>query len=159
LIRNVVVPANDYKKALLLNRHQFEQIKNKAKVKSKEAIDAEIGNARNAQVNELAAATQRKQRFQDMDLHRKENKELNELELEAKVLNEHLLEKAKAKRLEQEDEIKHLNELILNAKVNYSFLIYLMTPFFNYNQNQCRKNLKIPFVFSDLKNFKGFMMV
>jgi len=116
LIRNVVVPANDYKKALLLNRHQFEQIKNKAKVKSKEAIDAEIGNARNAQVNELAAATQRKQRFQDMDLHRKENKELNELELEAKVLNEHLLEKAKAKRLEQEDEIKHLNELILNAK-------------------------------------------
>ena len=52
-----------------------------------------------------------------MDLDRKQNATLNELELEAKELNEHLLEKAKAKRLEQEDEIKHLNELITNAKV------------------------------------------
>ena len=59
----------------------------------------------------------RKQKFQEQDFYRKKNHELNELEIEAKELNEHLLEKAKAKRLEQEDEIKHLNELILNAKV------------------------------------------
>jgi len=32
-------------------------------------------------------------------------------------LNEGILEKAKMQRLEQEDEIKHLNELMLNAKV------------------------------------------
>ena len=125
----MVVPSNDYKKALLLNRHQYEQIKTKAKVKSSEAAKAEIDNARNAQEVELAAATQRKQRFQDMDIHRKENKELNELELEAKVLNEHLLEKAKAKRLEQEDEIKHLNELILNAKVQNAIYTYKMQHF------------------------------
>ena len=48
------------------------------------------------------------------------------MELEAKVLNEHLLEAAKAKRLEQEDEIKHLNELILNAKVNFTKKTFLM---------------------------------
>ena len=46
---------------------------------------------------------------------------LNEIDLEAKRINEHLLENAKAKRLEQEDEIKHLNELILNAKVKLAF--------------------------------------
>jgi len=41
---------------------------------------------------------------------------LNDLEREAKRLNEGILEKAKMQRLEQEDEIKHLNELMLNAK-------------------------------------------
>ena len=46
-----------------------------------------------------------------------ENAELNDLEREAKILNEGILEKAKMQRLEQEDEIKHLNELMLNAKV------------------------------------------
>lgn len=112
-----MVPSKDYHKALLLNRQQFAQIRNKAEVKSIKAIQSEIDSARTGQEYELAAATQRKQRFQDMDLHRKENKPLNEMEHEAKVLNEHLLEKAKTKRLEQEDEIKHLNELILNAKV------------------------------------------
>merc|ERR1711970_650685 len=40
----------------------------------------------------------------------------NDLEREAKHLNEGILEKAKMQRLEQEDEIKHLNELMLNAK-------------------------------------------
>ena len=45
-----------------------------------------------------------------------ENAELNDLEREAKLLNEGILEKAKMQRLEQEDEIKHLNELMLNAK-------------------------------------------
>ena len=46
---------------------------------------------------------------------------MNEIDLEAKRINEHLLENAKAKRLEQEDEIKHLNELILNAKVKCQY--------------------------------------
>lgn len=56
---------------------------------------------------------------------------MNDLEREAKRLNEQILEKAKMQRLEQEDEIKvcwflvfrefiiwiqHLNELMLNAK-------------------------------------------
>lgn len=119
-----MVPSKDYHKALLLNRQQFAKILNKSEVKSKEAIQTEIDSARGSQEVELAAATQRKQRFQDMDLHRKENKALNEMELEAKVLNEHLLEAAKTKRLEQEDEIKHLNELILNAKVKHSLKLF-----------------------------------
>jgi len=116
LIRNVVVPSKDCRKALLLNKQQFRNIKSKSKVKSPEGVSAEIDSARQEQEKELAAATKRKERFQMMDLDRKQNATLNELELEAKELNEHLLEKAKAKRLEQEDEIKHLNELITNAK-------------------------------------------
>jgi hypothetical protein len=41
---------------------------------------------------------------------------LNDLELEAKKENEHLLEQANSLRMEQEDTVKKLNELILNAK-------------------------------------------
>merc|ERR1711973_361770 len=113
LIRNVVVPSDGYHKALLLSRQQFDQIKTKSKVKSHAEAKSEIDSARKEQINDAA---QRKQKFQEQDFYRKKNHELNELEIEAKELNEHLLEKAKAKRLEQEDEIKHLNELILNAK-------------------------------------------
>jgi len=116
LIRNVVVPSTGYHKALLLSRQQFDQIKNKSKVKSQAQAKSEIDQARKEQEIEINAAAQRKYKFQEQDFYRKKNHELNELEIEAKELNEHLLEKAKAKRLEQEDEIKHLNELILNAK-------------------------------------------
>merc|ERR1711937_173649 len=116
LIRNVVVPSDGYHKALLLSRQQFDQIKTKSKVKSHAEAKSEIDSARKEQINEINAAAQRKQKFQEQDFYRKKNHELNELEIEAKELNEHLSEKAKAKRLEQEDEIKHLNELILNAK-------------------------------------------
>ena len=84
LIRNVVVPSKDYRKALLLNKQQFRQIKNKSKVKSPEGVSAEIDSARQEQEKELAAATKRKERFQMMDLNRKQNATLNELELEAK---------------------------------------------------------------------------
>ena len=65
----------------------------------------------------MAAAADRKARFQELDLNRKQNDGLNDLEEDAKKENEHLLEKARILRMEQEDEVKKLNELILNAKV------------------------------------------
>ena len=89
----------------------------------------ELENARKEQEIAMAAAAQRKHKFEETDLHKQvlvvallvvhrfqENAELNDLEREAKLLNEGILEKAKMQRLEQEDEIKHLNELMLNAK-------------------------------------------
>ena len=49
LIRNVVVPSKDCRKALLLNKQQFSQIRNKSKVKSPEGVSAEIDSARQEQ--------------------------------------------------------------------------------------------------------------
>merc|ERR1711973_245306 len=94
LIRNVVVPSDGYHKALLLSRQQFDQIKTKSKVKSHAEAKSEIDSARKEQINDAA---QRKQKFQEQDFYRKKNHELNELEIEAKELNEHLLEKVNAK--------------------------------------------------------------
>ena len=70
MIRNVVVPKLVVPKALLLTKPQFNQIRSKSEVMSDDAMRSEFEEARNSQDNELTAATQRKQRFQEMDLHR-----------------------------------------------------------------------------------------
>ena len=46
-----------------------------------------------------------------MDMKRRKNEKLNDLEEEAQERAQHLLEKANEQRSEQEDEIKYLNEV------------------------------------------------
>ena len=65
----------------------------------------------------LAAAAERKAKMQELDAERQAQVGLNDLEEETKKENEHLLENARRLRMEQEDEIKRLSELILSAKV------------------------------------------
>ena len=61
-------------------------------------------------------ASKRKQMLAEEDLKRKKNEKLSDLEEEVKQQREHLLTKAQELRDEQTDEIKLLNELILNSK-------------------------------------------
>ena len=63
-------------------------------------------------------AAERKKYFEALDADRKKTEGLNDLEEEAKKENEYLLEKARVAKIEQEDKIKQLNELILDAKVH-----------------------------------------
>lgn len=49
--------------------------------------------------------------MQQADLSRQKNQALNELEVEAKERAQYLLERADTLRMEQEDEIKKLNEV------------------------------------------------
>ena len=49
--------------------------------------------------------------MQAFDRQRQKNEKLNDLEEEAREKAEYLLQKAKEQREEQEDEIKHLNEV------------------------------------------------
>ena len=65
----------------------------------------------------MAAAAERKAKMQELDAERQAQVGLNDLEEETKKENEHLLENARRLRMEQEDEIKRLSELILSAKV------------------------------------------
>ena len=55
----MVVPSTGYHKALLLSRQQFDQIKNKSKVKSQAQAKSEIDQARKEQEIEINAAAQR----------------------------------------------------------------------------------------------------
>ena len=61
---------------------------------------------------------ERKKTIQKYDLDRKRNEQLDEIDQLAKEDAEYLLKKANEQRQEQEDEIKRLNELILNVKVH-----------------------------------------
>merc|ERR1711885_102307 len=102
--------------AICISQNTIKSVRDKSVVRTREEIQLELENARQEQQDSLNAAAQRKMKFQEADLIKQENEELNDLEREAKHLNEGILEKAKMQRLEQEGEIKHLNELMLNAK-------------------------------------------
>lgn len=56
-------------------------------------------------------SSNRKNQMKALDLDRRQNEKLNDLESEAKENAEHLLTRANEMRQEQEDEIKHLNEV------------------------------------------------
>lgn len=71
------------------------------------------------------------------DMERRKNEKLNDLELEAKENAEHLLSKANAMRQEQEDEIKHLNEVINNTTL-YCRLFKIIVKFTFLLQDTCR---------------------
>ncbi|VEL33969.1 unnamed protein product [Protopolystoma xenopodis] len=64
-----------------------------------------------------AASQARKLEIKKMDMKRLKNEKLTDLEEEARKTAQVLLQKAMEQRQEQEDEIKALNELILNAKI------------------------------------------
>lgn len=54
--------------------------------------------------------------MEEYDHNRTANAKLNDLEQEAKDKSNYLLAKAQMQLEEQEDEIKHMNELLLYAK-------------------------------------------
>lgn len=57
------------------------------------------------------AAEERKARMRQADMSRQKNQTLSDLELEARDRAQYLLERANAMRMEQEDEVKKLNEV------------------------------------------------
>ena len=61
-------------------------------------------------------AQQRKLRMEAFDRKRAANSKLSDIEQETKEKNNYLLAKAQLQLEEQEDEIKHMNELMLSAK-------------------------------------------
>ncbi|XP_052804822.1 cilia- and flagella-associated protein 45-like isoform X2 [Mya arenaria] len=117
LIRNLIVPTEDPSgQSVILPRHEYYRIIQNSRVITKserEQMDNRIKEGKERAMEESAA---RKNQMKALDLDRRNNEKLNDLEEEAKEMAEHLLSKATEMRQEQEDEIKHLNELILNAK-------------------------------------------
>lgn len=52
-----------------------------------------------------------------LDMERRANEKLNDLEEEARKQSQHLLTKAMEQRQDEEEEIKQLNSVITNAKI------------------------------------------
>ncbi|KAJ1554893.1 Cilia- and flagella-associated protein 45 [Nowakowskiella sp. JEL0078] len=95
---------------------EFEKIHNSSVFLSKEELERCAIENNLQRINAAEAARIRKMRMEEFDHKRTSNSKLNELEQEAKDKSNYLLAKAQLQLEEQEDEIKHLNELMLYAK-------------------------------------------
>ncbi|CAB4014147.1 Hypothetical predicted protein [Paramuricea clavata] len=117
MIRKLKVPQPDPSgKSVVLENYDFSRIKSAARVLNKEEQLKVVEEAKRRKAELMNACEERKNFMQTMELNRKENEKLSDLEQEAKEKSQYLLEKATEQMEEQEDEIKKLNELILNAK-------------------------------------------
>lgn len=117
MIRKLKVPETDPSgRSVVLDSYDFERIKSASRVLTKEEQQRVVENAKIRKAELQQACEERKNFMQTMEVNRKENEKLSVLEQEAKEKSQFLLEKATEQMEEQEDEIKKLNELILNAK-------------------------------------------
>lgn len=116
LIRDIIVPSEEpIGNTITMNHGTFAHLTRSAleEDRTEEIIAAEKRAERERIQAEMA---ERKERMKKFDEERKSSKPLNDLEKESKTMAQELLKKSQAKRLEENDEIKHLNELILEAK-------------------------------------------
>ncbi|TKS81265.1 Cilia- and flagella-associated protein 45 [Collichthys lucidus] len=121
LIRNLRIPIQDPSgESIIIPSTEFERITSNSQIVTKEEREAlkETYQKKKEEerVGKMRAAEERKRQILEADLSRKENQALTELEIEARDRAQHLVAKATALRMEQEEEIKRLNKLILDAQ-------------------------------------------
>jgi len=117
MIRKLRIPRDDPSgQTLIVSDGHFGRIRNAARVLTKKEREALQDQMKEDKKDLQDAAMERKDFMQQMELKRKQNEKLSDLEQEAKEKSQYLLQKAQEQMEEQEDEIKKLNETILNAK-------------------------------------------
>ncbi|KAL3992114.1 radial spoke head protein 1 [Sarotherodon galilaeus] len=117
LIRNLRIPQRDpSRESVLLPPAEFKRLTSTSWLLLKEDREALRQAYQRKKEEELKAAEDRKHRIHEADLSRKQNQPLTELEIEARERAQRLVERSNALRMEQEDEIKQLNQLILGAQ-------------------------------------------
>merc|ERR1711976_220082 len=115
--RNLIVPQEDPSgQSIILSRGSYERIKHASRVLTEEEKKARLEELKKLKEELQNEVQERKNYMKMQDLTRRKNEKLSELEEEETRKGEHLRQKAIEQLQEQEDEIKHLNELILNAK-------------------------------------------
>ncbi|KAM3824990.1 cilia- and flagella-associated protein 45 [Vipera latastei] len=117
LIRDLVVPTVDPSgESLIISPEDFQRIKESSRILTKEEREAQQAAIRAEREATIVAVNERKKSMKLKEILRKKNEKLNDLEEEAKERAQYLLERANHLRMEQEDEIKTLGEIILEAK-------------------------------------------
>ncbi|KAF5405272.1 Coiled-coil domain-containing protein 19 mitochondrial [Paragonimus heterotremus] len=118
LVRDIIIPDDDSNtKSIILSKKQYDELTEKAKIVTDEDEKEALRTANEIKLSEAAASQARKEQMRQHDLARHKNAKLTDLEEEARKQAEVLLQKALEQRQDQEDEIRELNELILNAKI------------------------------------------
>lgn len=117
LIRRLRVPQEDPSgRSIILEVGEFRRIKSASHVPTQAEKEASLEEMKKRKEALQNASEERKNFMQTMELKRKENAKPSDLEQEKMIQSGTLLDKANELMEEQDDEIKKLNELILNAK-------------------------------------------
>ncbi|CAF1645153.1 unnamed protein product, partial [Adineta ricciae] len=116
LIRDIIVPEDPTCTSVIINGNTYQRLTQAAR--SNPRVTREYAVEENKQNQQwLEEELERRKRvMQAYDQQRKKNEPLDDIEQEAKEEAQYLLKRANELRQEQEDEVKHLNEMVLNAK-------------------------------------------
>ncbi|XP_075396548.1 cilia- and flagella-associated protein 45 [Tenrec ecaudatus] len=117
MVRELVVPTEDPSgESLIISPEEFERIKWASHILTREELEAKEQALKLEKEATLDAVTSRKKIMKQKDLVCKNNKKLSDLEEVAKERAQNLLQRANTLRMEQEEELKSMNKVILNAK-------------------------------------------
>ncbi|XP_038624783.1 cilia- and flagella-associated protein 45 [Tachyglossus aculeatus] len=117
LVRDLVIPVEDPSgESLIISPEDFQRIKSSARVLTKEEREAGLQAYKAEKDKILVGMAQRKQEMKQNDVMRRKNEKLSDLEEAARKQAQSLLERARKLHLDQEDELKEMNQIILNAK-------------------------------------------
>ncbi|KAL1769623.1 cilia-and flagella-associated protein 45 isoform X2 [Sigmodon hispidus] len=117
LVRELIVPTEDPSgESLIISPEEFERIKWASKVLTKEELEAREQAFKKEKEDILEAVTIRKKIMKQKEMAWNNNKKLSDLEEVAKERAQNLLQRANKLRMEQEEELKDISKIILNAK-------------------------------------------
>ncbi|XP_061072947.1 cilia- and flagella-associated protein 45 isoform X2 [Conger conger] len=117
LIRDLKIPSQDPSGlSIILPKSETNRITALARVCTQEEREAELEAKQKDRKAEMDAVEERKVKMHQADVVRKKNQGLSDLEAEARDNAQYLLEKANHMRMEQEDEVKKINEVIRGAQ-------------------------------------------
>ncbi|XP_049633582.1 cilia- and flagella-associated protein 45 [Suncus etruscus] len=117
LVRELIVPTKDPSgESLIISPEEFERIKWASHVQTSEEREAQEQEQQQEKDRMLDAVAMRKKMMKQRELIWRNSKKLSVLEEEAQERAQSLLRRAGQQRMEQEEELREMSKIILNAK-------------------------------------------
>ncbi|XP_044123740.1 cilia- and flagella-associated protein 45 [Neovison vison] len=117
MVRELIVPAKDPSgESLIMSPEEFERIKSASRVLTREELEAREQAFKKEKEAIVDAVTKRKKVMKQKEMARRNSEKLSDLEEAAQERAQSLLQRANALRMEQEEELKDMSKIILNAK-------------------------------------------
>eukprot|EP00051_Salpingoeca_urceolata_P004904 m.68742 g.68742 ORF g.68742 m.68742 type:complete len:558 (+) comp13925_c0_seq1:220-1893(+) len=118
-VRKIKVPQKESQteSCVVLSQADYDRICRSAVVKTKEQLRKEREQAKASKLDRAEQASRRRAEMQQVEARQRKAQPISDLELEEQQKRERITEGATRLREEEEDEIKRLNEMILQAKV------------------------------------------
>nr|XP_054363765.1 cilia- and flagella-associated protein 45 [Mirounga angustirostris] len=117
MVRKLIVPAKDPSgESLIMSPEEFERVKWASHLLTREELEAREQAFKKEKEAIVDAVTKRKKIMKQKEMVWRNNKKLSDLEEVAKERAQNLLQRANTLRMQQEEELKDMSKIILNAK-------------------------------------------